>query len=79
MVTVIRTDPVTGKVTVATVNEKDMNKWEQEWERLHPRPFNHFYCSYCDKVSIIRPSQDFNSTTQFCVNCYKWRIVSLIP
>jgi hypothetical protein len=53
MVTVIRADPVTGKVTVVSVDEKDLREWDKEWERLHPRPFNHFYCSYCDKKSIM--------------------------
>lgn len=47
MVTVIRTDPVTGKVTVATVDDKKLHEWDTEWERLHPRPFNYFNCSHC--------------------------------
>ena len=79
MVTVIRTDPVTGKVTVATVDDKKLHEWDTEWERLHPRPFNYFNCSYCKKKSCIRPSENCHSTTQYCMYCYKWRIVKLIP
>ena len=79
MVKLIRTDPNTGKVIVTTIDDDKMRQWDKEWERLHPREFNYFYCSYCKKESIIRPSQDYRSTTQYCVNCYKWRTVTLKP
>lgn len=70
MPTVIQTDPITGKVTATDMSSKE--HLDHFHHRMANRPHQHFWCSVCEKIQFLRPSQDPTDCIQYCMDCHIW-------
>lgn len=67
---VIQTDPITGETTATEMTSEESLNHYQNW--LSNRPHGYFWCSVCEKVQFLRPSQDATTCVQYCCSCLKW-------
>lgn len=66
---VISTHPITGK---QTVKEMTSQEYLEYYNNEMAKRNQNFWCSYCEKVQYLRPSQDHTDCIQFCCSCNKW-------
>ena len=67
---VIKKDPITGKTTVTEMTSEESLDNYHNW--LWNRPHGYFWCSVCEKVQFLRPSQDPTTCVQYCCPCRRW-------